>query len=837
MQTMKDTNSLSLEVQPRNKILRAGWFVFLAIALAFGGLIALTRLQKVTATQLNETTSSNGGLISIWPSEYVRQITTSGRYFINMTGRSLAYYTDKNHTIQQLHLAYGGNGLYYATSTWISPTWSAWTTEVVDSSPDVGEWASIAVDRDNVPHIAYFDKGNGCLKYAVKNPTWTITPIDCDNTLLPTSETTAALLEDGSTQVESVIKPYIASAPGTETTSTPLAIPDAGSGMYTSIALDSYGHVHISYAKYYPRPDGGGTTNIYHKLKYASIAGTEINIQQITEAGNASLDEGLYTSIAIDSRDRPHIAFLDDTHDKVRYVFSPSNNRWTFSYPTTASIGNYSNVGGWNSLVLKPSKPQDIAYISYYDQSHGSLKIAKGTYHDSYDGDPRYKNYVWDNSIIDSANDTGLFSSLAVYGSKGFGVSYFDESLDDLKYATGNINSWARSTVTGTNSRAGRYTSLVYDYNLVPHITYFDFSDGNMYEARYINKKWEFRQIDNSMILGSASLSIDSSEKPHVLMYNGLLGSLELASRTSAPQWLGDTVVASRLSPENKISLKVDSANHYHIAYYDPLNKDLIYGYHNGLGWTFTKVDETGDVGQNPSLSLSNDKPLISYYDASNGALKLATYDGSLWSIETVDNRSATTGHYSSLKVTASGIYISYDDSSSGLWMAYSPISTPHSWVLENVDGTSGAGQFNSIDVNAAGYPQIAYYDAGSQSLKVAAAANNSSPFGFSSTIIDSGDDVGKYCSLAIDSANQVHISYYNASKGDLKYANFDGGAWTNQIVDQGGDVGLWSEILVEPSSNIPHILYYDATRQEWKYTYDGPKPIVSTIFLPAISH
>ncbi|MGB9640477.1 MAG: hypothetical protein ACPL4H_06155, partial [Anaerolineales bacterium] len=466
MQTTNDSNLHSMDNPLHKKPLHTGWFTLFATMLAFVGLFGLTRLQRVTASPVSDTASTNGGLVSIWPTEYIQQITTSGRYFINMTGRSLAYYTDKNHTIQQLHLAYGGNGLYYATSTWISPTWNAWTTEVVDNSPDVGEWASIAVDRNNVPHIAYFDKGNGCLKYAVKDPTWTVATIDCDNTLLPTSETSGVLLEDGSVQLEPTVKPLTQSTSLAETNATPLVIPDSGSGMYTSIAIDSYGHVHISYAKYYPRSDGGGSVNIYHKLKYAYIDSRSTTIYQVTEPGNASLDEGLYTSIFIDSRDRPHIAFLDDTHDKVRYAFSPSDRNWKFSYPTAAGIGNYSNLGGWNSLVLKPSKPQDVAYITYYDQSHGALKIAKGTYYDTYSGDPHFKNYVWDTSTIDSANDTGLFSSLAINGTKGFGVSYFDESLDDLKYATGNINSWVRSTVTGTNSRAGRYTSLVYDFSL-----------------------------------------------------------------------------------------------------------------------------------------------------------------------------------------------------------------------------------------------------------------------------------------------------------------------------------------------------------------------------------
>ena len=839
MQTKNDSNSQPWDLQfPHLKSrFRAGWIIILAIGLALGGSLALIHLQSVTANPVHETSTTDGGVVSIWPTEYIKQDITAGRYFLNMTGRSLAYYTDKNHTFQQLHLAYGGNGLYYATSTWISPTWGAWTTEVADPSPDVGEWAAIAVDRDNVPHISYYDKGNGCLKYAVKNPNWTVATIDCDDTLLPNSESEGILLEDGSTEVPVINKALVLTSPQDQDDSAPLADP-AGVGMYTSIAIDTYGAVHISYTKYYPRPDGGGTTNLYHKLKYAKIVGNNISIQQLTEAGNASLDEGLYTSIYIDSRDQPQIAFLDDTHDKVRYVFlSSSNNRWKFSYPTPDGIGNYNNLGGWNSLVLKPSKPQDLAYITYYDQSHGSLKMAVGKYYESYGGNTRYRNYVWDNSNVDSTNNTGLFSSLAIKGSKGFGASYFDESLDDLKYASGDVGSWAVSTVTGTTSRAGRYTSLVYDYKTIPHITYFDFSEGNMYEAALYDKKWHFKLIDNSTLLGSASISMDTSDTPHVLMYNGLLGSLEMASRTTTPEWLGDTVVASRLSLDNKLALKVDSSNHYHIAYYDPINQDLVYGYNNGLGWTFTKVDETSDVGQNPSLSLDPaGHPMISYYDASNGALKLATYDGSIWSVETVDHQSSPTGHFSSLSVTANGIYIAYDVADSGLKLAFSLIGSAHSWSLEVVDSAAGAGQFSSLGLDSNGYPHIAYYDPSSPSLKVATASNTTAPFGFSTQTIDEGDDVGKYCSLAVDSENHIHVSYYNATKGDLKYAFFDGSNWNNQIVDQSGDVGLWSDVVVETDSNIPHILYYDNTQQEWKYTYDAPREIKANIYLPIIS-
>ena len=44
--------------------------------------------------------------------------------------------------------------------------------------------------------------------------------------------------------------------------------------------------------------------------------------------------------------------------------------------------------------------------------------------------------------------------------------------------------------------------------------------------------------------------------------------------------------------------------------------------------------------------------------------------------------------------------------------------------------------------------------------------------------IVDSDGDVGSHTSLAVDSNNQPHISYYDSTNRDLKYARWDGSAW-----------------------------------------------------------
>lgn len=43
---------------------------------------------------------------------------------------------------------------------------NAWGTQYVDLDDDVGEYCDLILDRDGVPHIAYYDRANTRLKYA-----------------------------------------------------------------------------------------------------------------------------------------------------------------------------------------------------------------------------------------------------------------------------------------------------------------------------------------------------------------------------------------------------------------------------------------------------------------------------------------------------------------------------------------------------------------------------------------------------------------------------------------------------------------------------------------------
>jgi alpha-tubulin suppressor-like RCC1 family protein len=82
---------------------------------------------------------------------------------------------------------------------------------------------------------------------------------------------------------------------------------------------------------------------------------------------------------------------------------------------------------------------------------------------------------------------------------------------------------------------------------------------------------------------------------------------------------------------------------------------------------------------------------------------------------------------------------------------------------------------------------------------------------------IDSVGDVGYQTSIALDSNNNVFISYMDRTNGDLKLANFNGIAWSSSVVDNTGVVGDESSIAIDSNDNI-HISYFDSSNNELKY-------------------
>ncbi|MDP6155652.1 MAG: PKD domain-containing protein [Candidatus Thermoplasmatota archaeon] len=149
-----------------------------------------------------------------------------------------------------------------------------------------------------------------------------------------------------------------------------------------------------------------------------------------------------------------------------------------------------------------------------------------------------------------------------------------------------------------------------------------------------------------------------------------------------------------------------------------------------------------------------------------------------------------------------------------------------NNWHTQIVDSKGIVGNYNSIALDTNNNPHISYYDFSNVYLKY----SYYDGLLWHDLIADGQFGSGFYTSLALDSNNHPHISYFISGSNDLKYTYFDGVQWHYEIVDSQGDVGMWTSLALD-SNNLPHISYFDSYNGDLKYAYsDGVQWYIETV-------
>jgi hypothetical protein len=355
-------------------------------------------------------------------------------------------------------------------------------------------------------------------------------------------------------------------------------------------------------------------------------------------------------------------------------------------------------------------------------------------------------------------------------------------------------------------------------------------------------------------------------------------------------------------------SLALDAGGNPRISYYNNTAKDLGYARYQANTWSAGSVDSTGSVGQYTSLAIDNEgESHISYYATDTTDLRYAYMVGSTWFTETVSS-DGNSGMYSTLVLDSDGkpnIVYKFTTGTAGFlwperavryaylgelgweftdlihWSKYQSFGIEglvmamdanryihagfDTRLVETAPGeqTSGAYLYWDRLANATlweindGERAISYLSIAADSqnrihLSYYIASDYSAPAGLwyslythdggvseASMQVVAGSSQGTYSSIAVDNAGRPHISYYDSASDDLKYAyQNEAGGWYIYTVDSSGNVGQYTDLVLD-SSDRPYISYYDVTNNALKFAWVTTLPGEPTpnhiVFLPDV--
>ena len=829
--------------------------LFISIALDSNGYKHISYYQ-ITNFDLMYATDKSGSWVTT-------SIDTSGS-----VGWHTSIAIDSNDDVHISYWYQTAQDLKYATDKS-----GSWVTTSIDTSGNVGQYTSIAIDSNDDVHISYRDATNGDLKYATdKSGSWVTTSIDTSgNDVRHTSiaidsndDVHISYLDDTNEDLK-----YATDKSGSWVTS---SIDTSGNvGYDTSIAIDSNDDVHISY---YAKSG--------KDLKYA----TDKSGSWVTTSIDTSGDVGTYTSIAIDSNDDVHISYYDDTDEDLKYATDKSGSWVTTSIDTSGFVGSHTSIAiDSNDAVhisYRDATDNAIKYIVLDSSSNvlgysvspalpAGLSLDLGTGEISgtptatsssatYTITARNSGGTGTTTVTIVVNDAvpviayspnaftltkgtamttvtpttsgGTIVSWSISPTLPTGLA-FDTSTGAISGTPTVLSVSAAYTVTATNTGGSDTAAVTMVATRVPTIAYSP-------ERLDLTKNTEQRPSTLADITGSGTITswAISPALPSGLSFGTSNGTI-WGTPTSLMTLKTFTISASNSGGSVNATVNITVNDEAPDISYNPdwfvLTNNTAMSptatpTNSGGAIPSTVIDSTGNSGAHTSIAIdSYGFRHISYQDTTNYDLKYATDKTGSWVTVSVDTIGFM-GDYTSIAIDSNDVvHISYVENYGDLKYATcsSGCTTASNWDIVFVD-TTDSMSMTSIAIDSNDALHISYYDSTNYDLKYATCSSGcTSASNWNNVSIDTTGDIGRDSSIAIDSNDAVHISYYDISGKNLKYATCSSSCttasnWDAVLVDTTGYVGLYSSIAID-SNDAVHISYYHID-MPWTNTHDDLK-------------
>jgi hypothetical protein len=188
------------------------------------------------------------------------------------------------------------------------------------------------------------------------------------------------------------------------------------------------------------------------------------------------------------------------------------------------------------------------------------------------------------------------------------------------------------------------------------------------------------------------------------------------------------------------------------------------------------------------------------------------------WTTETVD----AYGVQASIAIDKDeNLHVSYF--SGGVKYGFRPANTSHWFTMGIAPGGGYSEIFTRVALDAAGNPYICFTPGAYEYVAFAKHTWNIQQ-------IDPQSGMIEYtCSLAIGADGTSHAIWYQENRAHLRYAVLEKGMWLARTLDFDMQTGKWNSMLLDAHGN-PHISYDVFTKGELKYAYWNGKDWQRTV-------
>ncbi len=338
---------------------------------------------------------------------------------------------------------------------------------------------------------------------------------------------------------------------------------------------------------------------------------------------------GLYTSIAIGADGLPVISYYDDTHRALKIAHCEDAACASAATITTVDDDPNTIEGRYGAIAIGDD---GLPVVSYQGGTGDTLKVAKCV-------DVACASPATITEVDDPPTIGGTFTSIAIGNNGRPVISYTD---DGLKVARcGNSECTGIASVTTVDNSApltGYHTSIAIGFDGFPVIAYRDQTNGLLKTAKCGNSACTNVVAINELDAGGeyAAIAVRFDGIPLVTHFGGD-GALMLAQCGNTSCNAGPSLATLLDPPSDVVGMYTDivigPAGRAFISHHNVTQGALMVTicltsdcFDGTLSSTLdTRLDGAAPLGKYTSIALGADGlPVISYFDAEAGALKVA---------------------------------------------------------------------------------------------------------------------------------------------------------------------------------------------------------------------